>query len=138
YDATTVYGWSHIYEYGNMYNFNLYGDPSLELAGYPAGIEEQSGPGVMMPSLLPAYPNPFTSSTSMLLTVPTSGMVLAVVYDITGRQVASLMEDMCPAGELLLSWNGRDNAGELLGHGIYFAVITVGDQQMVQRMVRLE
>ncbi|MCD4774964.1 MAG: T9SS type A sorting domain-containing protein, partial [Candidatus Aegiribacteria sp.] len=138
YDATTVYGWSHIYEYLNMYNFNLYGDPSLEVAGYPTGIEGQTEPGVIAPSLLPAYPNPFTSSTTLSLTLPASGMVLAVVYDITGRQVSLLMEDMCPAGELLLSWDGRDNDDAPLGHGIYFAVVTVGYQQVVRRMVHLK
>ena len=138
YDATTVYGWSHIYEYLNMYNFNLYGDPSLEVAGYSTGIEGQTEPGVIAPSLLPAYPNPFTSSTTLSLTLPASGMVLAVVYDISGRQVSLLMEDMCPAGELLLSWDGRDNDNAPLGHGIYFAVVTVGDHQVVRRMVHLK
>ena len=138
YDATTVYGWSHIYEYGNVYNVNLYGDPSLEVAGFPTGLEEeQTDPGVLTPSLLPACPNPFTSLTALRLTLPASGMVLAVVYDISGRKVASLMEEMCPAGELLLTWDGRDNAGESLGQGIYFAVVTAGDHQVVQRMLRL-
>ncbi|MCD4847479.1 MAG: T9SS type A sorting domain-containing protein, partial [Candidatus Aegiribacteria sp.] len=136
YDATTVYGWAHVYEYGNVYNVNLFGDPSLEVAGYPTGIEDGQT-DFMTPSLLPASPNPFTSSTVLRLTLPASGMVLAMVYDISGRQVASLMEEMCPSGELLLSWDGRDNAGELLGQGIYFAVITVGNHQVVQRFVRL-
>ncbi|MCD4775996.1 MAG: T9SS type A sorting domain-containing protein [Candidatus Aegiribacteria sp.] len=138
YDATTVYGWSHIYEYGNLYNVNLFGDPSLEVAGYPTGIEGgETAPGMMPPSLFPAYPNPFTSSTALRLTLPTSSKVLAVVYDISGRQVASLMEEMRPAGELLLFWDGRDNSGESLGQGIYFAVITVGNHQAVRRMMLL-
>ncbi len=64
-------------------------------------------------------------------------MVTAVVYDIRGRQIASLMEKMCPAGKLLLSWNGKNNDGESLGNGIYFAVIKVGSHQLVQRMVRI-
>ena len=138
YDATTAYGWAHIYEYMNLYCINLYGDPTLVVAGFPSGIEEESAPGTTAPSLLPAYPNPFTTSTSLRLTVPVPGMVIGVVYDISGRLVASLTEEMCPAGELILSWDGRDNTGEPLGHGIYFAVVTVGDQQVVQRMVRLK
>jgi hypothetical protein len=138
YDATTIYGWSHIYEYANVYNINLYGDPSLEVAGYLTGIEEQQiDLGVMTPSLSPAYPNPFTSLTTLRLKLPTPEMVTAVVYDIRGREIASLMEEMCPAGELLLSWNGRNNTGESLGSGIYFAVIKVGSHQLVQRMVRI-
>lgn len=138
FDATTVYGWSHFWEYANVYNINLYGDPSLAVAGCQTGIGvEQAGQGNSVPSLLPAYPNPFTSFTALCLNLPASGKVIAVVYDISGRQVASLMEEICPAGELLLSWDGRDDAGESLGYGIYFAVITVGDHQMVQRMLRL-
>jgi len=31
--ATTNYGWDRVYEYMNLYNFNLYGDPALEVAG---------------------------------------------------------------------------------------------------------
>ncbi len=139
YDATTVYGWEHVYEYANVYNINLYGDPSLEVAGYPTGIEgEQTDPGILTPSLLPACPNPFTSSTVLRFTLSASGMVFAVVYDISGRQVASLMEEMCPAGEMLLSWDGRDSAGKLLGHGIYFAVVSAGERQLVRRMVLLK
>ncbi len=138
FDATTVYGWSHFWEYANVYNINLYGDPSLAVAGCQTGIGgEQAGQGNSVPSLLPAYPNPFTSFTALSLNLPASGKVIAVVYDISGRQVASLMEEICPAGELLLSWDGRDDAGESLGYGIYFAVITAGDHQMVQRMLRL-
>ena len=138
YDATTVYGWPHIYEYGNVYNINLYGDPSLKVAGYLTGIEEeQIDMEVMTPSLSPAYPNPFTSLTTLRLKLPTPEMVTAVVYDIRGRQIASLMEKMCPAGKLLLSWNGKNNDGESLGNGIYFAVIKVGSHQLVQRMVRI-
>lgn len=138
YDATTAYGWTSVYEYMNIYCINLYGDPTLVVAGFPNGIEEESAPGITTPSLLPAYPNPFTTSTSLRLTVPVPGMVIGVVYDISGRQVATLVEEYCAAEELLLSWDGRDNAGELLGHGIYFAVVTVGDKQVVQRMVRLK
>ena len=138
YDATTVYGWQHIYEYGNVYNINLYGDPSLKVAAYLTGIEEeQIDMGVMTPSLSPAYPNPFTSLTTLRLKLPAPEMVTAVVYDIRGRQIASLMEKMCPAGELLLSWNGKNNAGESVGNGIYFAVIKVGSHQVIQKMVRI-
>lgn len=137
FDATTAYGWSSVYEYGNLYNVNLYGDPSLEVAGCSTGIQEGTFPGAAAPSLLPAFPNPFTSSTSLLLTIPNPGIVLAAVYDMTGRQVATLVERGFPAGEHILSWNGRDNDGRSLGHGIFFVVVTVGDQQAVQRIAKL-
>ena len=101
------------------------------------GIEEESAPPIAAPYLFPAYPNPFKSCTSLQLTVPNPVMVLAVVYDITGRQVASLVKEVFPAGEHLLSWNGRNNHGELLGHGIYFVAVTIGGHQVVQRIVRL-
>ena len=137
YDATTAYGWSHVYEYMNLYNINLYGDPSLKVAGFPTGIECESNLELIAPSLLPASPNPFSSSTALRLTLPASGMVLATVYDISGRQVASLIEEMCPRGEVQLVWDGRDDSNQPLGHGIYFTVVTVGNSHFVQRMVRL-
>lgn len=31
--ATINYGWDYLYEYMNLYNFNLYGDPALRLVG---------------------------------------------------------------------------------------------------------
>ena len=31
FDATTNYGWDRVYEYMNLYNFNLYGDPALAI-----------------------------------------------------------------------------------------------------------
>jgi hypothetical protein len=36
--ATVNYGWDHIYEYMNLYNFNLFGDPALKVEGQTVAL----------------------------------------------------------------------------------------------------
>jgi hypothetical protein len=120
YYATTNYGWDHVYEYMNLYNFNLFGDPSLELAGAsahvgPAGGRERSG----APVFLSSEPNPFRTSTSLRLVLPAAGRVCIAAYDITGRRVAVIAEGRFDAGESVIAWDGTGDDGRELGPGLY-------------------
>ncbi len=61
-----------------------------------------------------AYPNPFNSSLHVQMALPNAGYVHAVVYDITGRQVATLADGVFAAGYRELSWNANG-----LASGVY-------------------
>jgi len=110
--ATSVYGWGIVYEYMNLYNFNLYGDPTLELAGVSTGVEE--GQGSVSPGISFSGGNPFSSNASMLITVPQAGGVSVSVFDLTGRRIAVLLDDFLPAGVHEVSWSGAQPSGNYL------------------------
>jgi len=74
-------------------------------------------------ALYPGYPNPFTRETTLSFDLPEAGHVVFDVYDVLGKQVASLIDEVMDAGTHTAKWNGRDNAGMVLGTGMYLYVV---------------
>ncbi len=137
YYATSTYGWERMYEYMNQYNYNLYGDPALELGGASAGVHAFPGEAARL-EILPAGPNPFSRSTALRFTLAAAGPVRIAVYDVRGREVAVLADARYDAGEHGLAWDGTGRSGGPLGPGLYFAVFRAGDQRAVSKMVLLK
>lgn len=71
-------------------------------------------------SLAQNYPNPFNSSTNISFDLPSAGYVGLSVYDLLGRKVAILLDSFLPAGNHLVTWDGRSGIGESMATGIYF------------------
>ncbi|MBC8377097.1 MAG: hypothetical protein H8E26_13710 [FCB group bacterium] len=65
------------------------------------------------------YPNPFNPSTSINFELPGAGWVTLVVYDVSGREVATLIEDQRLGGRHSMNWFARDKQGKPLGTGLY-------------------
>lgn len=88
----------------------------LTLAGFlpvTAGFEDsqpRSGPAVF----LGASPNPFRGSTTLRYRLPSAAHVRLSVFDVMGRQVATLVDDDRAAGEHSISMDARH-----LAAGIY-------------------
>lgn len=63
-----------------------------------------------------AYPNPFNPETILSFTIPHEGNVSLKVYNISGREVANLLDGALSAGEHTVNFNAKN-----LSSGIYFA-----------------
>ncbi|MGH7601280.1 MAG: FlgD immunoglobulin-like domain containing protein, partial [bacterium] len=74
-------------------------------------------------ALSPNYPNPFNPSTRLNLNLPENGRVVAVVYDLTGQEVARLHDSEMAAGYKFLNWDGRNAAGTVASNGAYFVKV---------------
>ena len=61
------------------------------------------------------FPNPFNPETVIPYTLPERALVTLRVFDVLGREVATLAKGMQEAGAHSLNWNGAD-----LSSGIYF------------------
>jgi hypothetical protein len=69
-----------------------------------------------------AYPNPFKQSTLIRYTLPTQSDVILQVFDITGRQVATLIDDMQNQGVYSIKFTpDRQNVSQ----GIYLARLVI-------------
>jgi hypothetical protein len=66
-------------------------------------------------SLHQNYPNPFNPVTTIRFEVPVSQNVELAVFDMLGRQVKVLYNDMAPAGIVAVDFNA-----EGLSSGVYF------------------
>jgi hypothetical protein len=80
------------------------------------------------------YPNPFNPSTQIGFSLPKQSPVKLQVFDIMGREVATLVDEVLPAGAHKVVWNGRDQSGTRLSSGMYFYRIQATEFIAVKRM----
>lgn len=81
------------------------------------------------------YPNPFNPSTSIKYEVPAAAHVDLKIYDITGRVVASLVNEIKEQGVHTVQWNGRDSFGLSVSSGIYLCTMKAGDFKDTKKLV---
>jgi thiol-disulfide isomerase/thioredoxin len=84
------------------------------------------------------YPNPFNPSTTVSFTLPSSGQVSLVVYDITGRKIRDLISGPMSAGSHSVVWDGRDSAGKTVSSGVYLSRLTQGERTVSRRMTLMK
>jgi hypothetical protein len=110
-----------------------------DLAGAPDRPSEPVEPTRL--SLLPSRPNPFSTSTTIVYTIPRSAdnsRVAIKVYDTRGRLVDTLMDAGQSVGVHRVSWNGTDRSGRRVASGVYFCRLSVGRKAITQRIVLLK
>lgn len=80
------------------------------------------------------YPNPFNPATKINYDIPVDSKVMLSIYDITGREITKLVNEIQPAGYYTVQFNGVN-----ISSGVYFyRVISEGNGQqfvMTKRMV---
>ena len=76
------------------------------------------------------YPNPFNPSTKIEYAIPRAGNVSLIVYDILGRQVATLVNEFKNAGVYTLDFNASS-----LASGVYFYKIQSGTFSDTKKML---
>lgn len=71
--------------------------------------------------LLPGFPNPFRTTTTIQYALPAAASVSLKVYNVLGEEVAVLVDGAHQeAGRHVQVWNGRSTRGESLTSGTYF------------------
>jgi len=83
-------------------------------------------------------PNPFNPSTRISFELGEPCRATLAIYDIAGRLVRSLVDDMMEAGKHSAVWNGRSDRGETLASGIYFYRLRAGSFTETRKMVLLK
>jgi phosphatidylserine/phosphatidylglycerophosphate/cardiolipin synthase-like enzyme len=79
------------------------------------------------------YPNPFNPTTTFQFQIPCSGLVCIKVFDILGREVAVLLNEVKSVGVYQLTWNAST-----LPSGIYFYRVQVGTNTAVKKAILLK
>jgi hypothetical protein len=81
-------------------------------------------------SLKKAYPNPFNPATTLSFGLPIQDHVILEVYDINGRIITILIDDIVKAGYHTIAWNADSYSS-----GIYFIRIQAGDYVSIQKLM---
>jgi len=109
----------------------------LFVTNLPTGIASDNQLSVTHYELAQNYPNPFNRSTErsrrspstvIRFALPETGNTAVAIYSITGQLVRELVNGEMNAGRHAVSWDGRDQAGDVLAAGIYLYRIVVTGQ----------
>jgi hypothetical protein len=76
------------------------------------------------------YPNPFNASTVIRYQLASDEHVTLKVYNVSGQEVASLVNADQKAGQYTVQWNGKG-----VSSGVYFYTLTAGDFSQTHKMV---
>ncbi len=83
------------------------------------------------------YPNPFNPATQIRYGLKENCHVKLAVYDVLGREIAVLVDNVQESGHRTVSWNGTDRSGNSVASGIYFYRLVAGEYISTKKMVLL-
>ena len=79
------------------------------------------------------YPNPFNPTTNIKFNIAKLSFVKIVVYDVLGREVQTLVNELLSQGSYKISFDGTS-----LKSGIYFYKISAGDYSEIKKMLLIK
>jgi hypothetical protein len=103
-----------------------FGTVLVSVPGNAAGI-----PGKF--TLTQNYPNPFNPSTNFTYELSKAGFVSVKVYDLLGREVATLVNEFKQAGSYPATWNAAS-----FGSGVYFYKMQSGSFTSTKKMILMK
>jgi len=77
-------------------------------------------------ALHPARPNPSTGETTLRFSIAERAGVTLTVHSVDGRRVRTLAAGIVGPGPVEVAWDGRDDHGERVASGLYFARLEAG------------
>ncbi len=80
-------------------------------------------------SLADNFPNPFNPVTRLKFALKEKGPVSLRVYDVSGRLVRVLVDEVREAGSYEAVWDGTNDKGRGIASGIYFCRMEAGDYE---------
>jgi hypothetical protein len=106
----------------------------IHLVTDPVAVEEPAGPGPAF-ALWQNRPNPFNPMTTIVYSVPGETHVRLVVYDLSGRVAAKLVDRVESLGRHEVHWTGEDARGRPLASGVYLYRLTTAFGTESRRLV---
>ncbi|MFA5509450.1 MAG: DUF2817 domain-containing protein [Candidatus Cloacimonetes bacterium] len=90
-------------------------------------------------ALLQNYPNPFNPHTQIRFWIADSLKPSSMrIYNLKGQLVKTLFEERLEAGAHQVGWDGKDNAGQNVGSGIYLYRLINGLNTQTRRMILIQ
>lgn len=81
------------------------------------------------------HPNPFNPSTDIQYTLPAGGHVVLDIFDVSGSLVHRLVDAMQERGTHSATWTGVDQSGRPVPSGVYFYMLSTGDELQMKKMM---
>jgi flagellar hook assembly protein FlgD len=90
------------------------------------------------------YPNPFNPVTTINYQLPMANHVTLKVYDVLGREVATLVNEVKQPGTYTAQWDARLRSANSVGQangvasGVYFYKLEAGTFVQLRKMLLLK
>ena len=79
------------------------------------------------------YPNPFNPATNIEFSIPKASFVKLTVYDVSGRELETLVSQNMTAGTYKADWDASKYSS-----GVYFYTITSGSYHHTKKMILIK
>ena len=109
-----------------------------DLSDTPTGLPRDPRPATAAATLHQNYPNPFNPLTVIRYDVLSAGHVVLTVHDVQGRVVRTLADGIHGPGERSVFWDGRNDAGIVVGSGVYLCRLRTGSVVQTKKMMFLK
>ena len=119
-----------------VYVANSYGSSILVFRDVMIGIEDARGQ-TEEARIFEASPNQFRTQTTLRYSIFAEGNVSLLLYDISGRLVKTLVNQVQTSRNYSVNWNGNDDNGRKVGQGVYFCVLKADGQGMEKNLLML-
>jgi len=119
---------------GTLYELlvdNVYLFPMTEAGMTTSVSSETESPATC--DLAQNYPNPFNPTTAIPYTLDKAGQVRLTVFDVLGRTVATLVDDIQQTGLHSVRFDGSK-----LSSGVYFYTLETGSYRLTQKMMLMK
>jgi flagellar hook assembly protein FlgD len=84
------------------------------------------------------YPNPFNPKTAISYQLTANSRISLKIYDILGREIKTLINEIKTAGFYSVEWDGKNSIGQSVGSGVYFYQLKSGNGSVsTKKMVLL-
>jgi hypothetical protein len=105
----------------------------IALMDFSVGIKKVNAENPSGFKLYQNYPNPFNPSTDIMFKIPKNSFVKLKVYDILGKEIATLVYEKLNAGEYEVPF-----FSDKLTSGVYFYRIEAGDYVNTKKMLMIK
>jgi hypothetical protein len=109
-----------------------------ELTGISTGIKDKTSFVTNEFFLAQNFPNPFNPVTEIILNIVDKSMVSLKIYNIRGRLVQTLINEIKLPGIYNIQWNGLDMNQNSLPGGMYFYSVQTNSHHSVRKMTLLK
>jgi hypothetical protein len=84
------------------------------------------------------YPNPFNPTTTIHFSIDKNQHTRLVIYDILGREIKRLVDNVRQSGRYTVQWDGTNNQGQPVASGVYFYRLSTPERTKIHKMMLLK
>lgn len=106
--------------HNHLYSLALLNDAIAKSTEVITGVKERGGNLPLQFALHQNYPNPFNPTTVIAYDLPVASHVTLRIYDILGKEIFTLVDQMEDAGQKTVQWSPKASSGNSIASGIYF------------------